>query len=158
MSVPPSPLRMHVFEYRSVMPTTVERLWAFHESPGVLGKLMPPPIIVQILRDERMSLTSGEVEARLWFGPLPVHWLARHEPGPVATSFVDRMLEGPAQVWIHEHIMRPVEGGAELLDRLTIAHRPGGLWGVFTRLTFGRLPLRILFLYRHWRTRRLVMR
>jgi ligand-binding SRPBCC domain-containing protein len=146
----------HVFTHRSVIPTTVDALWAFHDEPRVLYTLTPPPIFIRVLRDDRDSLTSGEIEFQLWFGPFPAYWLARHEPGPTSTSFVDRMLVGPAAVWVHEHIMQPTDGGAELIDRITIAHRASGFWAVFTRLFFGRLPLRVLFTYRHWRTRRAV--
>lgn len=144
--------------HRSIFPSTVERVWAFHDDPRALAWLTPPPIFVRVLRDDRTSLTGGEIEFELWFGPVPAHWLARHEPGPIATSFVDRMLQGPTQVWVHEHIIQPYGDGVELLDRITIAHRPGGFWGLFTRLFFDGLPLRMLFTYRHWRTRRAVTR
>lgn len=146
----------HVFQHRSIIQTSLERMWAFHNSPGILQTLTPPPIFVRVQRDDRSSLTEGEIAFQLWFGPFPASWLARHEPGPIPTSFIDRMLKGPAQVWVHEHIMQPVEGGVELVDRITIAHRPGGFWGLFTRLFFDGLPLRLLFMYRHWRTRRAV--
>lgn len=126
---------------------------AFHQDPRALKRLSMPPTFIQVLRDERTSLTGGEIEFNLWLGPFPIRWIARHEPGPIETSFSDRMLRGPMAEWRHEHIFRPVEGGAELLDRLTFAHQPG--WrGILTRLLFDGLPLRLLFLYRHWRTRR----
>ena len=146
----------HVFQHRSLMPTTLERLWAFHDDPRALAVLTPPPIFVRVLRDGRTSLTDGEIEFQLWFGPFPAYWHARHEPGTIATSFIDRMLKGPALVWVHEHLMQPVAGGVELVDRITIAHRPGGFCGLFTRLFFDGLPLRMMFMYRHWRTRRAV--
>ncbi|MGB1288022.1 MAG: hypothetical protein ACPG7F_15905, partial [Aggregatilineales bacterium] len=60
--------------------------------------------------------------------------------------------EGPMKYWRHEHIFREVEGGIELTDRLTRAHKPG-LTGLLTRLAFDGIPLRILFFYRHLRTR-----
>lgn len=142
----------HVFEHRSVIPATVEDVVAFHDQPGALQKLTPPPIFPQALRDTRTSLTAGELEFRLWFGPIPVRWLARHEPGPIATSFTDRMVEGPLAYWVHQHIFEPVPEGVALIDRITLAHKPG-LVGLLTRLVFDGLPLRFLFVYRHWRTR-----
>lgn len=151
-----TPTKTSVFEHRSVIPTTLERMWAFHDAPRAFSTLTPPPIFIHVLRDSRTSLTEGELEFQLWFGPFPVYWHARHEPGPTPTSFIDRMLTGPAAVWVHEHIFTEVEGGVELRDRITIAHKPGGFWGLFTRLFFGGLPLRLLFIYRHWRTRRSV--
>jgi len=142
-----------IFEKRSIMPTTMQRVMAFHEHPRAINRLTPPPIFVQCLRDNRQSLTEGELDFRLWFGPIPVRWIARHEPGPTATSFQDRMIEGPLSSWLHQHMFSEVPDGVELIDRVTFEHKPG-FSGLMTRLLFGGLPLHILFLYRHWRTRR----
>lgn len=120
-------LQRTVFEQRSVIAAPVERVWAFHQSPDALRRLTMPPTRVQIVRDERRSLTDGELEFVLWLGPLPVRWVAAHAPGPGETSFVDRQVRGPLAFWEHEHIMRPCEGGTELLDRITLAYRPGWL-------------------------------
>jgi ligand-binding SRPBCC domain-containing protein len=141
-----------VFEKRSVISTTMEAMVAFHNDPRALSQLTPPPLILQVLRDDRQSLTQGEIEFRLWFGPVPVRWLARHEPGPIPTSFVDRQVEGPMAHWEHQHIFNAVPDGAELIDHIVLAHRPG-LAGLLTRLIFDGLPLRLLFFYRHLRTR-----
>ncbi len=143
-----------IFEQRSIIPTTLDKMLAFHEDPQALARLTPPPplMFMQVLRDERTSLTAGELEFRLWFGPLPVRWLARHEPGPTPTSFIDRMLMGPMAAWEHQHIFREVDAGVELVDHVTLAHKAGGR-GWLTRLIFDGLPLRLLFTYRHFRTR-----
>jgi len=137
------------------MRTTPSALLAFHEQPKAFNKLTPPPIFVQLHRDARPSITDGEVEFTLWFGPIPVRWVARHEPGPSTTSFADRQIKGPMAYWRHEHIFEATECGSVLTDRIMLAHRSG--WrGWLTRLAFDGLPLRILFIYRHWRTRRVV--
>jgi ligand-binding SRPBCC domain-containing protein len=146
-------VEVRVFEYHSIISTSVEQMVAFHESPDALRILTPPPLILQRLRDERTSLISGEVEFRLWFGPLPIRWLARHEPGPIETSFIDRMIRGPLAQWEHQHLFRKVGQGVELIDRIAFAHKPG-VTGLLTRVAFDGLLLRFLFLYRHWRTRR----
>jgi ligand-binding SRPBCC domain-containing protein len=130
----------------------METMIAFHDHPRAINRLTPPPIFVQCLRDDRTSLTDGELDFRLWLGLIPVRWLARHEPGPTPTSFIDRMLSGPLASWQHEHLFREVPGGIELTDRITFAHKPG-LPGLLTRLLFDGLPLRFLFIYRHLRTR-----
>ncbi len=148
---------LRTFCYCSVIQTTVEAMTRFHDAPNALRVLTPPPLIVQMVRDSRESLTQGEVVFRLWFGPLPVLWHARHEPGSIPTSFIDRMLAGPMASWQHEHRFRALDLGVELTDEITFAHKPG--WrGVLTRLVFDGLPLRFLFWYRHWRTRRALER
>src|SRR5215203_41329 len=140
------------FQHSSVIPTTLATIIRFHERADALRKLTPPPLIVQVIDDQRTTMTEGTVDFRLWFGPLPVRWLARHEPGPIATSFIDRMMIGPMAEWEHQHIFREMAGGVELRDQLTFAHKRG--WrGWLTRLLFDGVALRFLFWYRHWRTR-----
>ncbi len=145
---------MKTYEHRSLIPATLAQAEAFHDDPRVFAWLVPPPIIMRIHRDTRTSLTAGEIEFTLWFLLLPVHWLARHEPGPTEHSFQDRMMRGPLRSWVHQHMFREAEGGTELIDRVTYEHK-GGPWGIFTRLFFDGLPLRLLFVYRHLRTRRI---
>lgn len=144
--------KTHTYEKRSVFPSTLEALREFHEDPGVMPKLSPPPIFIQVRQDDRTSLTEGEIAFTLWFGPVPVRWLARHQPGPTESSFADLMIEGPLAYWYHEHIFETVENGVALVDRVTLAHKPG-ISGIITRLAFDGIPLRILFFYRHLRTR-----
>ena len=142
-----------VFEKQSVIPGTVDHMMAFHNAPRAFQTLTPPPIFIQVLRDNRTSLTEGEIEFRLWAGPIPLRWLARHESGPTPTSFIDRMLDGPMAYWEHQHIFQKAVNGVKLTDHVTFEHK-SGLMGLFTRIFFDGLPLRILFSYRHWVTRR----
>ena len=138
-------------EFRSLIPTTLETIWRFHEQQAALNMLTPPPLIVNIVNDQRTSLTEGFVDFVLWFGPVPVRWLACHEPGPTPISFIDRMIDGPMAAWEHQHIFREVADSIELIDRVTLTHKAG--WrGWISRLIFGGLALRILFWYRHRRT------
>jgi len=145
-------IKPHIFEKISIMKTTMDKMMAFHKAPEALPTLTPPPIFVQLHRDERTSLTGGELEFTLWFGPIPIRWVARHEEGPTETSFVDYQVSGPMAHWRHEHIFEEVDGGIKLIDRIAIAHKPG-LTGLLTRLVFDGMPLHIFFFYRHLRTR-----
>lgn len=147
--------RQRVFEKRSVFKTTAEKLTAFHQDPTALGKLTPPPIFMQLHHDGRTSLTEGELEFTLWFAVIPIRWRARHEPVTAGVGFADLQLSGPMAYWRHEHLFEPAEGGMALIDRVTLAHKPG-LKGWLTRLMFDGLPLRFLFFYRHMRTRQAV--
>ncbi len=147
------PANTRQFLKSSIINTTLAAITDFHKDPRALARLTPPPIIMRLHRDDRRSLTDGDIDFTLWFGPLPIRWLARHEKGPAPHSFADTQLKGPLAYWRHEHIFSEVEGGVELTDRITLAHQRN-LVGLFTRLAFDGLPLRILFAYRHWRTRR----
>jgi ligand-binding SRPBCC domain-containing protein len=146
---------LNLFEHRSVIPAPVERVLAFHAAPDALRQLTMPPTRITIQADRRRSLTEGEIAFTLWLGPIPVRWVAEHAPGPNQTSFTDRMLRGPVAHWEHQHIMQPHPEGTGLIDRIRYAHKPGPR-GLLTRLVFGRPALRMLFAYRHWRTRHAV--
>lgn len=146
------PLNLRRFEKTSTIPAGLDAVVRFHDDPRALARLTPPPILMQLQRDDRRSLSEGEIEFTLWLGPIPIRWLARHEPGPTPHSFADTQVKGPLAYWRHEHIFSEVADGVQLTDRITLAHQ-GGLPGLLTRLTFDGLPLRILFAYRHWRTR-----
>lgn len=146
------PANAHTFVKHSVMHTSLDKMKAFHEDPKALSNLTPPPIFMQLHRDDRTSISNGEIEFTLWLGPIPFRWIARHEQGPTEHSFADRMIKGPMAYWRHEHIFNEVDNGIELTDRITLAHK-SGLRGIFTRLLFDGIPLRILFFYRHMRTK-----
>ena len=146
------PANAHTFVKKSVMKTTLEKMMRFHEDPKALSNLTPPPIFMQLHRDDRTSISEGEIEFTLWFGPVPFRWIARHEEGPTESSFADRLIKGPMAYWRHEHIFTEVDNGVELTDSITLAHH-AGIKGLLTRLMFDGIPLRILFFYRHLRTR-----
>lgn len=148
-------MKERVFTHTSVMPGTAAQLAAVHALPQTFSRLAMPPIIMQVIDDRRSSLTQGEIAFRLWLGPLPLPWLARHEAGETPESFKDVQVEGPLQHWVHEHIFEDVAEGVRLTDRIHFSHK-SGLPGWLTRLFFDGLPLRMLFTYRHWQTRRMM--
>ena len=148
---------MHTFSHETLIPASAERVTEIHDRPETFKMLAMPPLVIQVLRDDRRSLFEGEVEFNLWFGPLPIRWVARHEPGPIPTSFRDVQLSGPHKTWVHDHVFVPVAGGTRLVDRISIEHAPG-LKGVLSRLFFDGPLLKLLFIYRHWQTRRLLAR
>jgi ligand-binding SRPBCC domain-containing protein len=141
-----------VFEKKSVMKGTVQQLWDFHAQPNAFSILTPPPIFIRMRENKLISLTEGTVDFTMWLGPIPLHWIAQHLPGPTPTSFMDRQLSGPMAFWEHQHIFRAVPEGVELTDHVTLGHK-SGLAGLFSRLMFDGLPLHIFFFYRHLRTR-----
>ena len=72
-----------------------------------------------------------------------------YEPGPIDTSFQsdDPRSHGCR---FHERVFEPAPDGTLLIDQIVLTPTEG----IFTRLMFDGLPLRVLFMYRHWRTRR----
>jgi ligand-binding SRPBCC domain-containing protein len=125
---------------------------AFHHDTRTLKKLNPPPIIVQLHRVD--PLAEGSIsEFTLWMGPLPIRWRAVHSQVS-EFGFTDTQERGPLAHWQHSHRFEPLdEAATRVHEHIKYRHHPG--WrGLFSRLLFGPLSLRLLFAYRKWVTRR----
>jgi ligand-binding SRPBCC domain-containing protein len=126
---------------------------AFHERPDAIVRLRPPWQPMQVLRRQGGLEAGAEVEFRVWMGPVPVRWLARHiafEPG---RSFTDVQVHGPFRSWVHTHRFVPQGEGTLLSDEIecSLPGAPVSDW------LFGwtvRLQLTAMFRYRHAVTRR----
>lgn len=144
---------MPVFETSSVIGMPVNQVAAFHHDPQALKRLSPPPIFVQIHSIEPLS--EGSIsDFTLWFGPLPVRWIAEHSQVNDQSGFTDTQVKGPMRTWQHTHFWQRINDHQTLLkDHIQYEHHNG--WrGLFTRLLFAPPLLRIMFSYRHFVTSR----
>jgi len=143
---------MPTFDYTFTVPASLEAVRAFYHDTRALKKLTPLPIFVQIHRYEPLA-EGSQAEFTLWFGPLPLRWVAVHsEVG--AHGFTDTMVQGPLASWRHTHRFTPLpDGRTRINEHIEYAHKPG-LWGWFTRLLFGKPGLYALFTARQVLTRR----
>jgi ligand-binding SRPBCC domain-containing protein len=116
---------MLTFEKSSVIKAPVEVVWAFHERLDILDLLTPPWQPVQVVRREGGLGIGAITEFRIWLGPLPVKWLARHIECEPYRLFCDRQAEGPLDHWIHRHQFEPLADTTRLTDSIEFA-LPGG--------------------------------
>jgi ligand-binding SRPBCC domain-containing protein len=126
---------MPVFQASSIITAPVITVANFHRESKALKKLTPPPVFVQLHAVE--PLGEGSIaDFTLWFGPFPVHWLARHSQVNWESGFTDTQIRGPLQSWVHTHRWTILDDQQTLLeDRVVYEHHPG--WrGQLTRLLF----------------------
>ncbi len=91
------------FRFASLISAPVERVWAFHESPDALERLLPPDGSVRLLR-RRGGLEPGSgAELELRFGPFRLRWVARHTACVPLSHFCDEQERGPFRLWRHRH-------------------------------------------------------
>jgi ligand-binding SRPBCC domain-containing protein len=142
------------FVKESIIRAAPERVFAFHELPDALERLMPPWETARVIlppKDLRAG-TRTTVETKL-FGLYGVRWEALHTAYDPPRMFEDIQLAGPFKSWRHRHIVEPHELGARLLD--DIEYEPP--FGIFGRMAAPLLVegrLRRLFDYRHEVTRK----
>ena len=141
------------FRYSSLINSPVNRVWEFHERPDILTLLTPPWQPVEVLRREGGLGVGAISEFRLWLGPIPIDWLARHTECEPYQYFVDEQVKGPMQSWVHRHQFQGENGQTRLTDSINYELLTGtpletilGLW-VNSRLEE-------MFRYRHQVTKK----
>lgn len=142
------------FVKESVIRATPERVWAFHELPDALERLMPPWERARIIK-KAQSLQAGQeaiVETKI-FGLIPAKWVARHTLYRPPFEFEDVQISGPFKSWRHRHIIEPHALGSVLRDEVEYVP-PLGLLGAFAAPVVIIPKLKRMFDYRHEATRR----
>jgi len=142
---------MTPFDYSFTVKAPVSAVSRFHHDPGVLKKLMPPPLFIQIHYFEPLA-ESAKASFTLWFGPFPIHWEAVHT-NVSPRGFTDTQTRGPLKQWQHHHRFTAVSANvARVSDHVKYEHH-GGWRGLLTRLLFNPPALYLLFTGRKWLTR-----
>ncbi|SDR94285.1 TIGR01777 family oxidoreductase [Agrococcus carbonis] len=131
-------------EHWSTVPAATDEVFAWHERPGALQRLMPPWLPGRVLR-EADSLADGRAELALPGGQV---WIGQHDPAGFVPgrAFVDERVDAGARSaalapirWRHEHRFDPVETptgqGTRVHDRV--------------EAPVGSRALRPMFVYRH---------
>lgn len=145
--------------FRSELPTAASDVYAWHERPGALERLLPPWQRVRVVRRQGAGVEKGvTVELELRLGPLRRRWLAVHGDNEPGRKFVDEQVRGPFARWLHEHRFEPLAGDASVLEdhvtyRLPLARLAEPVVGGAVRRSLERV-----FAFRHRRTREDLMR
>ncbi len=147
-------MRHFVKESRIAAPPDV--VFAFHESPDALVRLIPPWERVKIV-EPGVSLQPGSrVALRTGFGPLSLEWVAEHTEYEAGRMFADRQVRGPFAYWYHRHrFLDDGQGGTILRDEVDYAP-PMGKLGELVSGAFLESKLKRMFDYRHEVTRHAV--
>lgn len=93
--------------YTSVVEAPVAEVFAWHERPGALHRLLPPWQPIKVAQ-ESPSLEDGRAVLRL---PGGVRWVAQHSGDDPPHRFVDELVSLPLH-WRHTHSFEAVDGPA----------------------------------------------
>ena len=141
------------FVKESIIDAAPERVFAFHELPDALERLLPPWETARVLLPPK-GLRAGTrtiVETKL-FGLYSVRWEALHTAYDPPRMFEDVQTSGPFKSWRHRHIVEPHGLGSVLRDDIEY-EPPFGLFGRLAAPLLVDRRLRRLFDYRHEVTR-----
>lgn len=141
------------FIKESVIPATVEAVFAFHEAPDAFARLQPPWERVEVLQPPASLEVGTVVIARAYLGPIAVTIEAEHVAYEKNVRFEDVMRRGPFAAWHHKHLFFADPGGCRLRDEIDFALPLGG-FGAAIGGGAVRRRLERMFDYRHEETRR----
>jgi hypothetical protein len=128
-------------------------VFAWHQSPDALKKLIPPWEKVTV-DQAPPSLGDGATAVLvLHLGPIKLRWVARHrdfiDRGEDGGEFTDEQVSGPFASWVHRHVVRATGPNSCVLeDRIEYAVPLGRLGEVLAGWHVRR-KLNRMFDYRH---------
>ena len=145
---------MPIFEKRTRIAASPEKVFAFHEAPDALERLTPPWENARVLEKSGGIEVGARVVLEMRLGPIPTRWVAEHTRYEKNRMFHDSQRSGPFRRWEHTHLMEPDgAGGCWLSDRIDY-ELPLGALGDLAGGWVVRRKLARMFEYRHEVTRR----
>ena len=132
---------VHTFEKSSNINAPAERVFAFHERPDALEKLIPPGQPVHVVEHTGGIRNGGRVVLKIGFWPVFITWVARHQNYIAGREFQDVQERGPFKSWSHTHTVTATgPESCTLTDH--VDYEAFGAW-------FIERMLRRTFAYRH---------
>lgn len=101
------------------MKASPERVFAFHELPDAIERLIPPWENAEVIQKADISRTGSRaiIEQKI-LGFIPSRWVAEHTVYDPPKMFEDVQISGPFRKWRHRHIVEPHADGAILRDEI----------------------------------------
>lgn len=147
---------MPVIRSRAWVPAPIGEVFAFFDDPANLGRLMPPPVSIRLVRIEPAPPRPSSIfEFRYGLGPFQRTWTVRLLERIENERFVDETLSGPMARFHHSHIFTAARRGTWIEDRIDFHVGPDGVIGaVIDRIA--AMVMRLTFVWRGMRQRQLL--
>ncbi len=142
------------FVKESRIAATPAEVFAFHESPGALQRLVPPWEKVEVVEQSDSIRPGSRVVLKTKMAGMSLEWVAEHTEYEPPHKFADRQVSGPFANWYHIHqFLDDGQGGTILRDEVEY-EPPLGILGKLLGASFIRHKLERMFDFRHDATRR----
>ena len=137
------------FVKESVIHSSPEHVFAFHELPDAFERLIPPWQNVKLIQKADISVVGSRAIIDLKvFGPFTERWVAEHTAYDPPHMFEDIQVSGPFKNWRHRHIVEPHTDGAILRDEIEY-EPPFGRLGEMAVKYIMKSKLEKMFDFRH---------
>lgn len=106
---------------------TPDDVFAWHERPGALERLIPPWARVEVEHKDAGIRDGSRVVLRVHHGPATFRWELRHRDYQAHRQFCDEQVSGPLRSWLHTHRFLPRVGGGTEVEDVIEMEAPLGL-------------------------------
>jgi len=149
---------MATLRSRAWVAAPIDEVFAFYDDPRNLGRLMPPPVAIRVVRVDPDPPRAGSLfEFRYGLGPFQRSWTVRLLERVPPTRFVDETLAGPLARFHHSHTFAPGRSGTWITDEIDYQVGPDGPIGAGVDWLAGWV-IRATFVWRAVRQRQLLTR
>ncbi|MFC1463537.1 MAG: SRPBCC family protein [Candidatus Brachytrichaceae bacterium NZ_4S206] len=147
---------MRHFEYAFIVNAPLDKVWAFHDDPTALPKVMTGPVKMHVHHVERPLQPGSRISMTMQVGPIRRRWNVRLRAREAPRFFTDEQIEGegPFRRWRHTHAFEAIDARrTRVVDRVEY-EPPFGLLGKIGDALFGSVIMRGMFASRAKATRR----
>lgn len=138
------------FVKESYIDASPERVFAFHELPDAIDRLIPPWENAKVIQKADISKIGSQaiIEQKiLWI--FPSRWVAEHVAYDPPHSFEDIQVSGPFKSWHHKHIIEAGENGGSILRDEIDYKMPIPIFGPLAAPIAVEPQIKRMFEYRH---------
>jgi ligand-binding SRPBCC domain-containing protein len=137
------------FIKQTEVPASPEAVFAWHEQPNAVEKLMPPWEKVRIVERGDSLCVGTRVVFKVFTVLLWRKWVAEHVECNPPQLFADIQREGPFAYWYHRHRFEPTAQSTTMMIDDIEYELPLGCLGELLGGGFARAKLEKMFDYRH---------
>jgi ligand-binding SRPBCC domain-containing protein len=135
------------------LPISLKAAWDFLSGPQNLKTITPESMGFEITtKNESQKMYAGMIityKVRPILN-IPVTWVTEITQVRVGEYFIDNQKMGPYRFWHHQHFIKEINGGVEMMDIVNYA-APFGFIGLVAEKLFINKKVRKIFEYREKR-------
>lgn len=140
-------MRLHRLAREQVISQPLEQTFEFFAEPDNLDAITPTWLCFRIVERPQRLFEGSEIEYRLRWHGLPLHWTARIDVWNPPNEFVDIQIRGPYAVWHHTHRFHSLGQNTLVSDVVEYA-APFGMLGDILQTAVIRKDLKRIFEFR----------
>ena len=106
---------LNTYQKDLIVDYEVDKLFGYHEKPGVLRRLTPPWVNAEVLREPENLYAGSSAIIRLKQFGIKLNWEARHTEYDKNRFFKDVQIKGPFRFWQHSHYFKNISAGSSKL-------------------------------------------